>query len=71
MVTLKFAASQQAQSFSPFSAQDGRQVCRPDQTRATRRPAMNFSVTKMQEENKIAQLIFFKTKQIFFLFPKH
>jgi hypothetical protein len=24
----------------------------------TRCPAMNFSVTKMQEENKIAQLIF-------------
>jgi hypothetical protein len=38
-----------AQSFSPFSAQDGRQTCRP---------AMNFSVTKMQEENKIAQLVF-------------
>jgi hypothetical protein len=38
-----------AQSFSPFSARDGRQVCRP---------AMNFSVTKMQEENKIAQLVF-------------
>jgi hypothetical protein len=43
-------------------ARDGRQVCRP---------AMNFSVTKMQEEKKIAQLIFLKTKQIFFLFPKH
>jgi hypothetical protein len=39
--------------------------------RRTCRPAMNFSVTKMQEENKIAQLVFFKTKQIFFLFPKH
>jgi hypothetical protein len=39
--------------------------------RRTRHPAMNFSVTKMQEENKIAQLIFLKTKQIFFLFPKH
>jgi hypothetical protein len=38
-----------AQSFSPFFARDGRQTCRP---------AMNFSVTKMQEENKIAQLIF-------------
>jgi hypothetical protein len=37
--------------------------------RQTRRPAMNFSVTKMQEENKIAQLVFLK--QIFFLFPKH
>jgi hypothetical protein len=30
-----------AQSFSPNSAQDGQQVCRP---------AANFSVTKMQEE---------------------
>jgi hypothetical protein len=38
-----------AQSFSHFSARDGRQVCRP---------AMNFSVTKMQEEKKIAQLVF-------------
>jgi hypothetical protein len=38
-----------AQSFSPFLARDGRQVCRP---------AMNFSVTKMQEEKKIAQLVF-------------
>jgi hypothetical protein len=38
-----------AQSFSPFLARDGLQVCRP---------TMNFSVTKMQEENKIAQLIF-------------
>jgi hypothetical protein len=32
-----------AQSFSPFSARDGRQTCRP---------AMIFSVTKMQEEKK-------------------
>jgi hypothetical protein len=31
-----------AQSFSPNTAQDGRQTCRP--------PA-NFSVTKMQKEN--------------------
>jgi hypothetical protein len=31
-----------ARSFSPNSAQDGRQVCRP---------AANFSVTQMQEEN--------------------
>jgi hypothetical protein len=31
-----------AQSFSPNLAQDGRQTCRP---------AANFSVTKMQEEN--------------------
>jgi hypothetical protein len=38
-----------AQSFSPFSARDGRQTCCP---------AMTFSVTKMQEENKIAQLVF-------------
>jgi hypothetical protein len=38
-----------AQSFSSFLARDGQQVCRP---------TMNFSVTKMQEENKIAQLIF-------------
>jgi hypothetical protein len=47
-----FSAKRQvtiAQSFSPFSARDGRQTCRP---------AMNFSVTKMQEENKKAQLIF-------------
>jgi hypothetical protein len=35
-----------AQSFSPNSAQDGRQVCRP---------AADFSVTKMQEENSIIQ----------------
>jgi hypothetical protein len=32
-----------AQSFSPFSAQDGRQVCRP---------AMNFSVTKCKKKVK-------------------
>jgi hypothetical protein len=30
-------------------AWDGQQTCRP---------AMNFSVTKMQEKNKIAQLFF-------------
>jgi hypothetical protein len=35
-----------AQSFSPNSARDGRQVCRP---------AANFSVTKMQEENSMIQ----------------
>jgi hypothetical protein len=35
-----------AQSFSPNSARDGRQVCRPD---------VNFSVTKMQEEDSIIQ----------------
>jgi hypothetical protein len=48
-----------AQSFSPFSAQDGRQVCRP---------AMNFSVTKMQEESKIAQLVFLKQNKFSFYF---
>jgi hypothetical protein len=35
-----------AQSFSPTLAWDGRQVCCP---------AVNFSVTKMQEENSIIQ----------------
>jgi hypothetical protein len=34
----------------------------------TRRPAMNFSVTKMQEENKIAQLVFFKQNKFSFYF---
>jgi hypothetical protein len=48
-----------AQSFSPFSARDGRQVCRP---------AMNFSVTKMQEEKKIAQLVFLKQNTFSFYF---
>jgi hypothetical protein len=38
-----------AQSFSPNLAWAGQQVCCP---------AMNFSVTKMQEENKKAQLVF-------------
>jgi hypothetical protein len=35
-----------AQSFSPNLARDGRQTCRP---------AANFSVTKMQEQNSIIQ----------------
>jgi hypothetical protein len=38
---LALGVEQLAQSFSPNSARDGRQVCRP---------AGNFSVTKMQEE---------------------
>jgi hypothetical protein len=36
--------------------------------RQTRRPAMNFSVTKMQEENKIAQLVFLKKQNKFSLY---
>jgi hypothetical protein len=35
-----------AQSFSPNLARDGQQVCRP---------AANFSMTKMQEENGMIQ----------------
>jgi hypothetical protein len=35
-----------AQSFSPNLTQDGQQTCRP---------AANFSMTKMQEENSIIQ----------------
>jgi hypothetical protein len=31
---------------------------------------MNFSVTKMQEENKIAQLVFFKNKTNFLTISK-
>jgi hypothetical protein len=30
---------------------------------------MNFSVTKMQEENKIAQLVFLKQNKFSFYFP--
>jgi hypothetical protein len=37
----------------------GRQTCRPP---------MNFCVTKMQEENKIAQLIFLKQNKFSFYF---
>jgi hypothetical protein len=39
----------------------GRQTCRP---------AMNFSVTKMQVENKIAQLVFFLNKTNFLSISK-
>jgi hypothetical protein len=36
--------------------------------RRTRHPAMNFSVTKMQEENKIAQLVFLKQNKFSYYF---
>jgi hypothetical protein len=47
-----------AQSFSPFSARDGRQTCRP---------AMIFSVTKMQEE-KNSTACFLKQNKFSFYF---
>jgi hypothetical protein len=67
-----------AQSFSPNLAEIGDKfVAQIQLGRQTRRPAMNFSVTKMQEENKIAQLVFLKqnkfstiSKTLAFLFEQ-